>query len=213
MPVVSQLPARKAALSVGVISVVTALLVTGCGATPPPSAGQPAVQESPSVQVSTDANGADYVQVCEDTETQQRVEDEHCEGDLTNTHYRPSYYGYDSMIPAIGTAMLVGFLLSPPARSTVYRGAAPRTGGYAPKTRPNSGFLKVPDDFVGGPPVVPPAPSSAPNRVPQNAPSGQTVPSEAKPTAAAPKKEADKKVDKKADRKTAKTKKFKTRRK
>lgn len=140
------------ATSLVVAGAVATTLLVGCS--PAPTQTQPQTQS-----VSADE---EFVQVCQDEDTQLRVEDELCEGDLTNSHYYPSYYPYSSMIPAIGAGMIAGYLMSPPKKSTVYRGAVPRTGGYAPVTRPNSGFLKVPADFVGGVPPVAPAPTSVP---------------------------------------------------
>lgn len=191
MYAVRSLSAHKAGITISAISVATALLVSGCGATQSPSS-QPGISQA--------SNTDDYVQVCQDKDTQQRVEDNKCDGNLTGTHYQPSYYHYSSMIPAIGAGMLAGYLLSAPARSNVYRGAAPTTGGYAPVTRPNSGFLKVPDDFVAGAPVVPPAPSTAP-RVPSTTPDVAT-----KATAAPPQKKStdDKNTTKKGTDTTTK---------
>ena len=157
----------KKVLSLGIAGAVAAMMLTGCGEqTTVSSAPAPAVEE-------------EYVQVCYDKETQERVDDDHCDGDLTNSQYAPSYYPYNSLIPAIGTALIVGHLLSPPAKSKVYRGAVPRTGGYAPSVRPNSGFLQVPADFKGGPPPVPKAPTSVPKtaaKVPPAAPAQPAAP-------------------------------------
>lgn len=152
----------KKALSLALASAVAAVFVTGC------SANQP----SASQVSSTD----DYVQVCQDKDTNQRVDDDKCDNGGTTNRYQPAYYHYNSMIPSIGTALLMGYILSPPARSMVYRGAVPTSGGYAPQTRPNSGFLKVPDDFVGGPPPVPKAPVSVPTKAAAVPPQVNTPP-------------------------------------
>lgn len=141
----------KKALSFTVVGAIAAMLITGCSPNPEP-------------EMEATSASDDYVQICQDKETDQRVEDEKCDDGQSAARYQPSYYHYDSMIPAIGTALLVGHLLSPPRNSTVYRGAVPKTGGYAPNVRPNSGFLKVPDSFVGGPPPIPKAPTSVPTK-------------------------------------------------
>jgi hypothetical protein len=167
--------APKKVLSLGVAGAVAAMLLTGCGAS----------NTAPSAEaVSSDD---EYVQICYDKETEERVDDDHCDGDLTNSHYAPSYYHYDSMIPAIGTALLVGHLLSPPAKSKVYRGAVPRTGGYAPTVRPNSGFLQVPADFKGGVPPIPKAPTSVPAKAASTPPAKPAAPKAPAPAPAAPK--------------------------
>jgi len=140
--------ALKRTLSLGVIAVVAAMVTTGCSSTP--------------TGVQNASSPDEYVQVCQDRNTNQRVDDSRCDGNLTNSYYAPAYYHYNSMIPSIGTVLMMGYLMSPPRSSVVYRGVVPSTGGYAPTVRPNSGFLKVPDNFVGGPPPIPPAPVSVP---------------------------------------------------
>jgi hypothetical protein len=153
----------KKALSLTVTGAIAAMLVTGCSPNPEPEWNNAAATD-------------DYIQICQDLESDQRVEDEKCDDAGSATRYQPSYYHYDSMIPAIGAALLVGHLLSPPRNSTVYRGAVPKTGGYAPSVRPNSGFLKVPDSFVGGPPPIPKAPTSVPVKAAATPPSSKVAP-------------------------------------
>lgn len=153
----------KKVLSVTVVSAIAAMLVTGCS-----PASEPEMESASSTE--------DYVQICQDKGTDQRVEDEKCDDEQNADRYQPAYYPYASMIPAIGTALVVGHLLSPPRRSTVYRGAVPKTGGYAPNVRPNSGFLKVPDSFVGGPPPIPKAPTSVPEKAASTPPSRSATP-------------------------------------
>lgn len=166
----------KKMLSLGVAGAVAAMMLTGCSTQEPSSA--------PAANAPVVDTDDEYVQVCYDKEDEERVEDEKCDGDYDTTRYAPSYYHYDSMIPAIGTALLVGHLLSPPAKSKVYRGVVPRTGGYAPTVRPNSGFLQVPADFKGGPPPIPKAPTSVPKTAAKVPPAKPVVPAQpAKPAA------------------------------
>lgn len=140
----------KKALSLGVVGAIATMLISGCSTAPQGNG------------FDGGSSSDDYVQVCQDKTTNQRVDDSRCDGGYDEMHYSPSYYHYNSMIPSIGTGMLIGYLLSPPRNSMVYRGAVPSTGGYAPAVRPNSGFLKVPDSFVGGPPPIPTPPVSVP---------------------------------------------------
>lgn len=178
----------KKALSVTVVGAVAAMLVTGCSPTPEP-------------EMETASATDDYVQICQDKDTDQRVEDEKCDDGQNAARYQPAYYPYASMIPAIGTALVVGHLLSPPRRSTVYRGAVPKTGGYAPNARPNSGFLKVPDDFVGGPPPIPKAPTSVPTKAASTPPSSKAAPPQSAKTDTGAKTES--KTAPKSTKKTA----------
>lgn len=157
--------APKRVLSLGIAGAVAAMLLTGCGTT--------THTDTSSVAGAPDD---DYVQICYDKETGERVDDDLCDGDLSNSNYAPSYYHYDSMIPAIGAALLAGHLMSPPAKSKVYRGAVPRTGGYAPSVRPNSGFLQVPADFKGGVPPIPKAPASVPAKAASTPPAKPAAP-------------------------------------
>src|SRR6478609_1607022 len=56
------------------------------------------------------ANEVDeYIAVCMDKDTQNRVADENCKDEQTASHYSPYFYSYGSTIPGLGYPMLGGY--------------------------------------------------------------------------------------------------------
>lgn len=106
------------------------------------------------------ANEVDeYIAVCMDKDTQNRVDDENCKDEQTSPRYSPYFYSYGSMIPGIGYPMLGGY---PTVYAPYYMGFS-TTGGsstnYQAKTP-----MAYPKGYVAPPNAVykPSTPSSVP---------------------------------------------------
>lgn len=76
----------------------------------------------------------EYIGVCMDTTTQNRVDDDNCKPEQTSPQYSPYFYSYGSMIPGLGYHMMGGY----PTVYAPYHMGFGTTGGsstnYQPKT-------------------------------------------------------------------------------
>ena len=135
-----------------VLAVATAALalgaLTGC-ASQPSSDG-----------MTQTANEVDeYIGVCMDTATQNRVDDANCKPEQTSPQYSPYFYSYGSTIPGIGYHMLGGY---PTVYAPYYMGFSTAGGSstnYQARTP-----LAYPKGYVAPPNAVykPSTPSSTP---------------------------------------------------
>lgn len=91
----------------------------------------------------------EYIGVCMDTATQNRVDDENCKPEQTSPQYSPYFYSYGSTIPGIGYHMLGGY---PTVYAPYYMGFSTAGGSstnYQARTP-----LAYPKGYVAPPNVV-----------------------------------------------------------
>jgi hypothetical protein len=149
-----------------ILAIVTAALalgaLTGCS----PS------QSSDNSQSS--ANEVDeYIGVCMDTTTQNRVDDNNCNQNVASTQYSPYFYPYGSMIPGLGYHVMGGY-------STVY---APYYMGFGTTGGSSTNYqartpLAYPKGYVAPPNVVykPATPSMTPPKTASEAAAKYSAP-------------------------------------
>lgn len=101
----------------------------------------------------------EYIGVCMDSATQNRVDDDNCKSEQNSPQYVPYFYSYGSMIPGLGTHMMGGY----PTVYAPYHMGFGTTGGsstsYQPKTP-----MAYPKGYVAPPNAVykPSTPTSTP---------------------------------------------------
>lgn len=107
------------------------LTASGCGSP------QPDIQQTSEVE--------EYVGVCIDPETQDRVDDDYCEGDRPNynPYFTPYFYPYGYMIPGIGLPVYGGYSTV----SSPYRMGFSKTGGSSTGYT-SSGKQYVPNGYT-----------------------------------------------------------------
>jgi hypothetical protein len=93
------------------------------------------------------ANEVDeYIGVCMDTATQERVDDDNCKSDQPSPQYTPYFYSYGSMIPGLGFPMIGGY----PTVYAPYRMGFGSTGGSSTNYQPKAP-MAYPKGYVAPP--------------------------------------------------------------
>lgn len=133
-----------------ILAVATAALalgaLTGCGSQP-----------SGSMEQATEVD--EYIGVCMDAETQNRVEDTKCDQNNESPRYHPYFYSYGSTIPGLGLPLMGGY---PTVYAPYYMGFS-TTGGSSTNYQARTP-MAYPKGYVAPPnPVYKKStPSSAP---------------------------------------------------
>lgn len=122
------LAAATAALALGAL--------TGCGSSE--SASQQPVNEVD-----------EYIGVCLDADTQNRVEDSKCDPNNESPRYHPYFYSYGSVIPALGYPVMGGY---PTVYAPYYMGFA-TLGGSSTNYQPKAP-MAYPKGYVAPPNAV-----------------------------------------------------------
>jgi hypothetical protein len=96
------------------------------------------------------ANEVDeYIGVCMDNATQNRVDDRNCDPNMNSTQYSPYFYSYGSMIPGLGYHVIGGY----PTVYAPYNMGFGTTGGSSANYQPRTP-LAYPKGYVAPPNAV-----------------------------------------------------------
>lgn len=101
----------------------------------------------------------EYIGVCMDKDTQNRVDDSNCDGDTTSTHYSPYFYPYGAMIPGLGYHVIGGYNTIYAPYNMGFGSTGGSSSNYQPKTP-----LAYPKGYVAPPNAV--FKKSSPNAIP-----------------------------------------------
>lgn len=91
----------------------------------------------------------EYIGVCMDSATQNRVDDDNCKSEQNSTQYIPYFYAYGAMIPGMGAHMIGGY----PTVYAPYRMGFGTTGGSSASYQPKAP-MAYPKGYVAPPNAV-----------------------------------------------------------